>query len=447
MPGLWRLGIAAVLLNALSTRGLAAVALCEDAVGRTFQAPPSEQVWLAEALMAACALSLPVTPWLRERLGQRRLLVLCTAGFLISSLGATTCGSLEALVGWLVVQGLSTAPLLPLTQAMLADGFPEARRPLAMALWNGGNVLGILLGSFGGGLALATGDWRHVFWLGWPLALGGLALAGEGPRPVRRPLDLPGFLLLGVGTASLALGLNLAPRLPAGDPLRLLLLLGPACLAGYGWHARSHPSPLLDLQPLLAPACRRALAFSFAFNTLCAGQLEINYLVSQMHLEPSEMTLRNLLVGLSSLAAVGLAGLPLPGLLAGSLLVSLVGKSGVLLYQPQSSFLVALWPSLVANLGYWMVVTVLSIAVLQGLDAGSRPAASALFALSGTLGNTLGLAVLDALFDRKSRLVSVSWAYSEVFWLEWVGVLALLLLALRSSAGQARRRPARTSPP
>ena len=305
MPGLWRLGIAAVLLNALSTRGLAAVAVCEDAIGRSFHAPPSQEIWLAEALMVACTLSLPVTPWLLERLGQRRLLVLCTAGFLVSSLGATSCGSLDALVGWLVVQGLSTAPLLPLTQAMLADGFPESRRNLAMALWNGGNVLGILLGSFGADLALATGDWHHVFWLGWPLALGGLAL---------------------------------------------------------------------------------------------------------------------------------------DGLLIASLLVSLVGKSGVLLYQPEASVGAALWPAVVSNLGYWMVVTALSIAVLKGLDAGVRPAASALFALSGTLGNTLGLAVLDGLFDWHSRFVSAPRAFSQVFWLEWAGVLALLLLAVRLRLRYGRLR-------
>ncbi len=431
-PSRLRVCAAAILLNALATRGLAGVTLCEGAIGATFGASPGQQVWLAEAFLVASTCSLPVTPWLLERFGQRRLLVISALGFLLSSLGCALSSSLGELVVCLFVQGLATAPLLPLTQALLAKRLPESRRNLGMAVWNAGNVLGALLGALLAGWALKSGDWHLLFWTGLPLALGGVLLAGgDQDCPGRRVrLDLPGVALLSLATLCSTLGLILAPRLGAGNPLWLLLFLGPACAAGYWRHARSHPRPLLDLEPLRVGSCQAALGFSLAFNVLCAGQLEANYLCSQMHLALGVMTLRTALVSVASLAGVALGGLGIEGIMVCSLVVTVLGKIGFLFYAPEESALGALWPVVVSTLGYWMVVTVLSVLVLQGLKPSQRTAASALFALSSLLGNTLGIALLDGFFDWRSRSLSVPRAFEAVFVIELVGVLVLLRLAL-----------------
>lgn len=424
---LWRVGLAAILLNALATRGLAAVTLCEDTIGRSFGASPSEEIWLAEAYLAAATMALPLTPVLLQRLGQRGTLLACTFGYVLSSVGVLQTGSLAALVGWLFLQGLATAPLLPLTQSMLAARFPEERRGLAMALWNGGNVLGALLGSAVAVLAVRSGDWHLVFWLGWYLALLGLWLAGEGPRGSHAPLDRAGVALLALGTLSLALGLNVAGRWP---PAWALILLGPTCAAAYVMHARRHPHPALDLHALGLPIPRLAIALSLAFNGLCAGQLEANFVVTELH-DPQLLGLRTALIALASVAGVALGGLWFDGFLILSLVVTLVGKAGFVLYGPRMSEIGVLWPVVVSSLGYWMVATALSVLAMKGVPDRLRPPAAALFSMASMLGNTLGLAALDGYFGWRSDAVPLVRAFHEAFWIEWVGVLLLLFIVLQ----------------
>lgn len=430
-PSVLRLGLAAVLLNAVAAQGMAAVALCEKAIGLSLRVPLSEEIWLAEAFLLAATLAVPLTPWLIERLGPRRTLLLCVSGFLAASLASLLSRTLEGLLVGLFVQGLATAPLLPLTQSMLANLLPESRRGLGMALWNAGNVLGVLVGSLGAEAAIERGDWDLIFWLGWPLALGGLGLAwGPRVRPTtRRAFDGRGFALMGAAAVALTLGLNLISR--RGQMPWVLVVVGVACTCAYVWHARRHPHPLLDLKPLRIPSCGAAVFMSLAYNVLCAGQMEANYLVTEMQLSAAVMTLRNTLGSLASLAGVALAGLAFDGLVILSLAVTLVGKTGILLYRPDSSPFAALWPMVVCNLGYWMVATALSVLLLRGVEPPARPAAASLFALSATLGNTVGLALLDGFFEWRSQAVHADRAFHEVFGLEWLGIVPLLLIALR----------------
>lgn len=413
--------------------------LCEKAIGAGFGVPESQELWLAEAWLVAATLALPLTPWLLERLGSGRTLVLCTSLFLAATVGSVLARSFGGLVVGVFVQGLATAPLLPLTQGMLAARLPESRRGLGMAVWNAGNVLGALLGSVAAEAALQRHDWTLAFMAPWPLALAGLALAWTGgpPRhPAPAAFDRRGFVLVSAAILALSTGLNGVGRWPWA-----LVAVGLAGALAYRRHAATHPHPLLDLRPLRSPLAGAAVLLSFAYNILTAGQLETNYVVTQMALSPEALSLRGTLGPLVSLAGVALAGLAFDGLVLVALLVSLAGKTGVCLYTPASSAFAAIWPTLVCNLGYWMVVTALSVLLLRGLAQADRPAGTALFALSASLGNTLGLALLDGLFAFRSAHVGLERAYQEVFWLEWLGLLPLLALVLRLRPRLRRGRP------
>lgn len=402
--------------------------LCEQAIGAGFGVPPSQEVWLAEAWLVAATLALPLTPWLLERLGSGRTLFLCTALFLGATAGSVLTRSFGGLVVGVFLQGLATAPLLPLTQGMLAARMPESRRSLAMAVWNAGNVLGALVGSLAAEAALHRHDWTLAFMAAWPLALAGLALGWtRGAWPAAPPaFDLRGFLLVSAATLALTTGLNGVGPWPWA-----LVVVGLGFALVYRRHAATRPHPLLDLRSLRSPLAGTAVLLSFAYNVLTAGQLETNYVVTQMSLSPEALGLRGTLGPLASLAGVALAGLAFDGLVIVALLVSLVGKTGVCLYSPGSSALAAVWPTLVCNLGYWMVVTALSVLLLRGLAPADRPAGTALFALSASLGNTLGLALLDGVFALRSASVGLERAFHEVFWLEWLGLLPLLALVVR----------------
>jgi DHA2 family multidrug resistance protein len=104
-----------------------------------------------------------------------------------------------------VVQGVSGAPLIPLSQALLVDVFPAKERGKAMAIWGIGIMLRPVLGPTVGGFVTEHLDWRWVFYINLPVGLLNLTLVGRLIRETaRRPVGTDwlgaGLMILGVGS-------------------------------------------------------------------------------------------------------------------------------------------------------------------------------------------------------------------------------------------------------
>jgi MFS family permease len=429
----WRPGVSCALLNAVPALSLAALGLSEDAIGQSLGVPPREEIWLAEALLVGTACTLPLSPFLQQRLGAARAVRLCIFGFLAACLLLQLPLGFNALTAALFLQGAVSAPLLALSQTLAVRTFPSQSQ--AMAFWNAGSVLGVFAGTVGALAALALGGWQLIFWLGWPAALLGLCwLPSEVASREPGEFDLKGFLLLSTATASASWGLSIVDELGGGDPRWLLLVAAVLCGAGYVHHALRVPAPLVRLGPLGVPGAGAAIVLTFFLNALCSGQLEANFLVSQIHLEGRWMVLRTVLLAGASFGGVALGARLAQGNLGAAfavgLSVTLAGKLGFTGYTPHASPLQAIWPWVVSSVGFWMCATVLSTALAKRAG-GALVAATALFALSAQLGGTVGLAILDGVFAWQSRLVGTEPAFLRVFWLECLATAGLWAGAMR----------------
>lgn len=422
------MGLAAGLLNSLAALPLASVGQSEPAIGAALGAPPDRELWMAEALMVAAACALPLTPWLLETLGERRLVRICLALYAVSALLAAGSSSLSSLATWLFVHGLAAAPLFALTQALVTREFPERVRGLGMALWNGGGVLGVLLGSLGA--AWAGPEWRWIFVLGLPALLLGAALV-PSPPPLAAgrssSFDWLGFQLMVGGTLCFSYALSVVAELPPGDPRWVMLALGPACAVGYVLHARRTERPLVSLEPLSHRVTLAAVALVAALNALCSGAIETNFVASQLPLDGTGLALRTMLVAGASFLGVAWGGAlvrrGLPAAFAVSLAVCLTGKLGFPFFAPGASQALLVGAPAVSSLGFWMTATVLATAASGGA------ATAALFGLATQLGGALGLGALSVFYQEQTRAVGLQAAYARVTWLEW-GVTALLLAAV-----------------
>ena len=219
----------------------------------------------------------------------------------------------------------------------------------------------------------------------------------------------------------MSLGLTLLPILGWRDPRSSLLLVGPCLLALYVRHAATVPSPLLSLAPLNNPTSRRAILVAFAFGTVSTGSMESNFLVGELQLSPELYAVRALGQSLASFFAVAWASrwiqsAPLKGLIL-AFALTCVGKFGFNLFHPGITY-AALWPFIVSGFGYWMIVTILASLAVR--DQGAKVTDSAaLFALALQFGSTLGLALLDAIFDSLTPWLGKLMAFSAIFWTQW----------------------------
>lgn len=177
----------------------------------SLSATQDQMTWVLTSYIVAAAIMTPLTGWLADQIGRKRLFLASIVCFTAASALCGVAQSLGQIVGFRLFQGLSGAALIPLSQAVLFDINPPERHGRAMSLWGVGVVLGPMLGPILGGWLTDNYSWRWVFYINVPFGilavLGILAYFPDGARN-RRRFDVFGFATLSVAVGSLQLLLD-----------------------------------------------------------------------------------------------------------------------------------------------------------------------------------------------------------------------------------------------
>lgn len=200
--------MAASLLQILDTT-IANVALphIQSSLGATVDTI----TWVLTSYIIASAVALPITGWLADRIGARRLFIGSVAGFVMASMLCGLAQNLEEMVLFRALQGVAGAFIAPLSQSFMLDATRPSRHPQIMAIWGMGIMIGPILGPILGGWLTETANWRWVFFVNLPVGALSLAslIAFLPRRPQReRRFDITGFLLLAIALAAFQLLLD-----------------------------------------------------------------------------------------------------------------------------------------------------------------------------------------------------------------------------------------------
>src|SRR6476659_6279080 len=198
----------AVLLQVLDTT-IANVALPH--MQASLSATQDTINWVPTSYIVASAIALPISGWLADKVGRKRLLLVSVVGFTVASVLCATATSLTEMVIFRGFQGVSGAFIVPLAQATLFDINPRDKQGQAMALFGGGVMIGPILGPVLGGWLTDNYNWRWVFLVNLPVGIiCTLLMLRFMPKTEThdRKFDLFGFALLGIALAALQLGLD-----------------------------------------------------------------------------------------------------------------------------------------------------------------------------------------------------------------------------------------------
>jgi len=203
------------------------------------------------AYLLALAVFIPVSGWIADRFGARRVFVTAIGVFLAGSLACAGSRSLETLVAARFVQGMGGALMVPVGRLVLLRAIPKAELVNALSWLTIPALVAPMIGPPLGGFITTYFHWRWIFGINLPMGLLGIALAWRFVPDIREdvaPLDWRGFALSGLGLALAMTGFSTLGRHLISTPVAAgCLVLGIAALAGYVVHARRHPHPLLDL--------------------------------------------------------------------------------------------------------------------------------------------------------------------------------------------------------
>ena len=172
-----------------------------------------EQIsWVLTSYIIAMAIFTPLMGWLANRIGRRRVMLYSIMSFTIVSGLCGMAVNLEELILFRMLQGLTGAALVPLSQANLLDTYPQEEHGKAMAIFGMAAITGPLLGPLLGGWLTDNLSWRWCFFINLPLGLfawlGLTAFMQESERNDTARLDFIGFGLLAVAIGALQLMLD-----------------------------------------------------------------------------------------------------------------------------------------------------------------------------------------------------------------------------------------------
>ena len=193
--------------------------------------------WVLTSYIVIAAICTPLTGVLADKLGRKRLLLICVIAFIITSMMCGAATSIEQIVLFRGLQGAAGAGLVPLSQAVMLDIYPREKQGSAMALWGMGVMVGPILGPTLGGWLTEYYSWRWAFYINLPVGalavLGILAFLPETPLQNRGRFDFFGFALLSITIGALQLMLDRGNSLDWFGSTEIILEATTAGLALY----------------------------------------------------------------------------------------------------------------------------------------------------------------------------------------------------------------------
>jgi EmrB/QacA subfamily drug resistance transporter len=205
--------------------------------------------------LLSLAVFIPLSGWVADRLGTRR--VFCAA-IAIFAFGSALCGlstSLAMLLAMRVVQGFGGAMMTPVGRLILLRSFPRADYIAAMNWMTIPAMIGPTVGPIVGGFVTTYASWRGIFYLNLPIGVAGVVLAWllfedfRAPAPAR--FDIVGFVVAGLGLAFLQVAIeNVGRPIIPGVVGRMVFPAAVVMLGLYVWYARRSEDPVIDLRLL-----------------------------------------------------------------------------------------------------------------------------------------------------------------------------------------------------
>ena len=162
--------------------------------------------WVLTSYVVASAIMLPLTGFLSNRMGRKKLIIMDVTGFMIASALSGASQSLDMMVFFRLFQGAFGAALIPLSQAILRDSFSTAEQGKAMSIWGLGIMAAPILGPTLGGFITEYLNWRWIFYINIPIcAIAIMMTIAVIPdtKKIMQKIDFVGLGLMVVGVGCL----------------------------------------------------------------------------------------------------------------------------------------------------------------------------------------------------------------------------------------------------
>src|ERR1700716_1206384 len=374
-----------------------------------------EATWALTSYLVANAIILPLTGWLANFFGRKRLLLISISGV---TGAAPLCGlppPPRVLVLFRVVQGLPGGALQPLSQAVLLEAFPPQDRGKAMGFWGLGIVVAPILGPVLGGWLTDNYSWRWVFYINIPVGIASIVMTKlyifDPPylRAQSRKIDYwgIGMLAVGIGALQIVLDKGQEDHWFSSNMIVALSIVAAVTLIALIWHLLGTDDPIVDLRVFKERSYAVGVFLMTVVGFVLYGSMVLLPVMMQKLLgyPPLQAGIAMAPRGIGSFVMM-----PVTGLMTGRfdprklLTIGLVVGGMTLIWLStlnlQAGYWDIFWPQLAQGAGMALLFVPLTTVAMDAIPRERMGNATSLFNLMRNIGGSIGIAMTGTMLVR-----------------------------------------------
>jgi len=388
-------------------------------IAGSLSATTEEATWVLTSYLVSNAIVLPMTGWLGNYFGRKRVFISCVVMF---SFASALCGmavNLPTLILARILQGIGGGAMVPIAQAIMLESFPPAKRGAAMAMFAMGVVVAPILGPTLGGWITDNYSWRWIFYINLPVGVLAFFMAEwliEDPpyikRDKRATIDYIGFGLLALWLATLQIVLDKGQEADwfGADWIRWFAVISAASFVGFIIWEFTTDHPLVDLRVFrnrnftLGLILMTMLA-AILYGTTAELPLFLQTLMGYPALQSGyAMSPRGIAAFITTFIMGRLMGrIRSRWLLCFGFTMLAVSSFMLSNINLQVSRSLVIWPSIVNGIAISFIFVPLTTATMSQLGQKQIGNATGLFNLMRNLGGSIGIAFVTTMLARGAQ--------------------------------------------
>ncbi|CUS44936.1 MAG: DHA2 family efflux MFS transporter permease subunit [Pseudomonadota bacterium] len=228
--------------------------------------------WIVTAFAVANGVAVPLTGWLMGRFGVVKTFSVSVLLFTLASFLCGIAWDLPSLIGFRILQGAVSGPMIPGSQALLIAIFPSDKRSTALGIWSITTLVAPIMGPILGGYISDNYHWSWIFLINVPVGLFCAAVCWRSLRtretPTRKlPIDQVGLILLVLWVGSLQMMLDLGKNDDWFNSTRIVVMAVIAAIGFVAWVIWE----LTDANPTVDLTLFKSRNFLFGSIAFCLG--------------------------------------------------------------------------------------------------------------------------------------------------------------------------------
>jgi len=234
-----------------------------------FNVSLTEIQWVVTGYALGLAAIIPLTGWLSDRHGTKRVFMVSQILFTLSSILCALAWSTGSLIVFRVIQGLAGGLIMPVGMTILMMVSRPEERGRMMSVMGVPMLVGPVLGPLLGGWLVEWVSWRLIFVINVPIGIVGallsaLYLRGPAGATLRQRPDLGGLALGIPAVVAIVFGLS-QPSSRGWESVDTVLPLagGAAMVIAFCLYELRQSSPLIELRVFRDAAFSAAMTVNF----------------------------------------------------------------------------------------------------------------------------------------------------------------------------------------